>query len=183
MIITAVSEVPAQPPLQLDFRTIHNALVGHFASLDNYQPGDLLCQSQIEAGLDSVRNAGWEVKQAPRIVALGLADNSFLVRELSTARGRTFMRKIARYPGAYARLDRLSSVSRGESLVRDLIRQRDGDKLIEYLATTKGGHHLGGMLAGAQQGADLNKPTGRIYTAEDLLAELKREFVKLPNQK
>jgi hypothetical protein len=32
------------------------------------------------------------------------------------------------------------------------------------------------MLAGAQQGVDLNKPTGRIYTANDLVAALHREF-------
>jgi hypothetical protein len=29
-------------------------------------------------------------------------------------------------------------------------------------------------LAGARQGVDLNKPTGRIYTAADLISVLKR---------
>ena len=60
--------------------------------------------------------------------------------------------------------------------MRDLIRQRGGDQFVKYLTTTKGGRRLGGMLAGAQQGVDLNKPTGRVYTANDLVAELHRLF-------
>ncbi|HEY3391691.1 MAG TPA: hypothetical protein VGK58_03215, partial [Lacipirellulaceae bacterium] len=78
----------------------------------------------------------------------------------------------ARHPGAFSRLDRLSSMARGQAIVRDLIRSSDGDKFIEYLATTRGGRKLGSTLAGARQGTDLNEPTGRIYTADDLLAAL-----------
>jgi hypothetical protein len=33
-------------------------------------------------------------------------------------------------------------------------------------------------MAGVERGADLNKPTGRIYTAEELIAELERSEVK-----
>ena len=43
--------------------------------------------------------AGWKVPNAEQIVELGLADNSFLVRELSTPAGRKFMRKIASAAG------------------------------------------------------------------------------------
>jgi hypothetical protein len=76
----------------------------------------------------------------------------------------------------YSQVDRLSSIARGRQIVRDLVRQRGGDQFVEYLTTTKGGRRLGDMLAGAQQGVDLNKPTGRIYTANDLAAVLRREF-------
>ena len=82
------------------------------------------------------------------------------------------MRKVGRHPGAFSRLDRLSTISRGQTFVRDLIRSADGDKFIEYLTTTRGGRNLGSSLAGAQHGTDLNQPTGRIYTAEDLMAVL-----------
>jgi hypothetical protein len=101
-----------------------------------------------------------------------------LARQWSTVAGRKFMRKIARHQGAYARLDRLTSIPRGKAIVRDLIHQPQGDKFIEYLATTKSGRNLGGMLSDVPGGADLNKPTGRIYTAEDLIAELKREYAR-----
>jgi hypothetical protein len=88
------------------------------------------------------------------------------------------MRKIARLPGAYSRLDRLSTIPRGKTIVRDLIRQPDGHKFIEYLATTQGGHNLGGMMDHARKGVDLNKPTGRIYTADDLVGVLKHIYKK-----
>ncbi len=119
-----------------------------------------------------------KVPDAARIVKLGLGDDSFLVRELSTAEGRKFMRKIAQEPGTYSRLDRLSTIPRGQSLIHDLVRQKDGDKLLEYLATTKGGQNMGGMMAQARGGVDLNKPTGRIYTADDLIAAIKTALSK-----
>jgi hypothetical protein len=60
--------------------------------------------------------------------------------------------------------------------VRDLIRGADGDKLIEYLTTTRGGRNLGSALAGARQGANLNQPTGRIYTADELMAAIEESL-------
>jgi hypothetical protein len=105
---------------------------------------------------------------------MGLADNSFLIRELSSPAGRKFMRKISRQPGVYARLDRLSTISNGQKTVRDLIRQPGGDELLTYLASTKGGKNLGRSMAATHNGVDLNKPTGRIYTVNDLIAALKR---------
>lgn len=150
------------------------ALEEHFASLPDYQPGDLVTRSQVAEALAKVADAGADVPNAEQILAASVPDNSFLARELSTPAGRKFMRKVARHPGAYSRLDRLSSISRGQTVVRDLIRSSEGDKFIEYLATTRGGRKLGSTLAGARQGTDLNEPTGRIYTADDLLAALEQ---------
>jgi hypothetical protein len=148
------------------------AVEQHFASLPDYQPGDLVTRSQVAKALAKVADAGVDVPNAEQIVAATLPDNSFLARELSTPAGRKFMRRVARNPGAYSRLDRLSSISRGQTFVRDLIRSPEGDKFIEYLSTTRGGRNLGSTLAEARQGTDLNQPTGRIYTAEDLMAAL-----------
>jgi len=159
-----------------EFSIVSQAVTDHFNSVPGHQAGDLISQSQIAAALEVVKQAGWADVKAKEIVQLGLADNSFLVREFSTPAGRKFMRKAARHAGAYTRLDRLSSIARGETIVRGLIRDKGGDKFIEYLATTKGGHNLGATLAGARGGADLNKPTSRIYTADDLVAVLKREI-------
>jgi predicted enzyme related to lactoylglutathione lyase len=75
-------------------------------------------------------------------------------------------------------LDRLSSIPRGQTIVHDLVRQKDGDRFVEYLTTTKGGQNMGGMMAQARGGVDLNKPTGRIYTADDLIAALKSALAK-----
>jgi hypothetical protein len=176
VLLLAAAASAAQQPAMPEFAVVTTAVEGFIATLEDYQAGDLVTQSQIAQALDKVRDAGWNVPEPDRIVQLALADDSFLARELSTPAGWKFMRRIARHQGAYARLDRLCSISRGETIVHDLVRQRDGHKLIEYLATTKGGRNLGGMLAGARHGQDLNKPTGRIYTADDLIAELERVY-------
>ena len=113
-----------------------------------------------------------KVSDPASIIKLVLADDSFLVRELSTSNGQRFMRKIASRSGAYSLLDRLSTIPRGQALIRDLMRQKDGNIMIEYLATTKGGKNMGGMMTQVRGGVDLNKPTGRIYTEDDLVAAL-----------
>jgi hypothetical protein len=166
----------AQRPAKDQFSIARAAVEQHFTSLPDYQPGDLVTRSQVLEALEKVSDAGAKVPDAARIVELTLPDSSFLARELSTPAGRKFMRKVGRNPDGFSRLDRLSSISRGQSTVRDLIRNPNGDKFIEYLATTRGGRKLGSTLGGAQGGTDINKPTGRIYTAEDLLSELQRSF-------
>jgi hypothetical protein len=173
---TAVPTEAAPQSAQPDFNFVVQTLKDHFGSLPDYQPSDLLTQSQVADALKKLQQAGWKISAAESLVKLAVADESFLAKEFSTSAGRTFMRKISRHPGAYSQVDRLSSISRGQKILRDLIRQRGGDEFVEYLTTTKGGRNLGDMLAGAQQGVDLNKPTGRIYTANDLVAALHREF-------
>ncbi|HEX2476583.1 MAG TPA: hypothetical protein VHK01_17655 [Lacipirellulaceae bacterium] len=152
------------------------AVEQYFASLPDYRPGDLVTRSQVADALANAADAGRKVPAAEQILAATLPDNSFLAKELSTPAGRKFMRKVARHPGGFDRLERLSSISRGQTLVRDLIRGADGDKLIEYLTTTRGGRNLGSSLAGGRQGANLNQPTGRIYTADDLMAAIEESF-------
>ena len=169
----AASVIAAPAPAVPDFGAVAQSVDNYFASVPGYRAGDLISRSQIEGALRSVEAVGWKVPNASDVAALGLADNSFLIRELSSPAGRKFMRMIARQPGAYARLDRLSTISQGQKIVHDLIRQPGGDELITYLASTKGGENLGKSLSAARNGVDLNKPTGRIYTADDLIAALK----------
>jgi hypothetical protein len=157
---------------------IAKALETYFAAQPGYQKGDLITRSQIEKILAKLQAVGVKLNDASGIAKRGLADDSFLVRELATADGRRFMRKIGDDPGTYARLDRLSTIPRGQQTVRDMVRMKDGDKLVQYMATTKGGRNMGSMLAGARGGVDLNKPTGRIYTAEDLIAAIKAAIAK-----
>jgi hypothetical protein len=168
----AAGEACAQRPRSDNSNPAYMAVEKYFASLPDYQPGDLVTRSQVAKALAKVKDAGTKVPETDRILAATLADSSFLAKELSTPAGRKFMRKVGRHPGAFSRLDRLSTISRGQTFVRDLIRSADGDKFIEYLTTTRGGRNLGSSLTGAQHGTDLNQPTGRIYTAEDLMAVL-----------
>ncbi|MEX0611172.1 MAG: hypothetical protein WD738_24160 [Pirellulales bacterium] len=163
-----------QPKAVPEFVIIAHAVESYFASVPDYQAGDLISRAHIQGALACVDAAGWSVPNADEMVQLGLADSSTLVRQLSTPAGRKFMRKIAGQPGAYERLDRLTSIARGQAIVSDLIRRKGGDEFVKYLATTKGGQNLGKQLAATRRGVDLNKPTGRIYTKDDLIAALTR---------
>jgi hypothetical protein len=167
------TKAPAAPP---DFAVVKAAVAKYLASLEGYQDGDLICKSQAQQALAAVSQAGWDVPNSDAILKRALPDGSFLVKELSTPAGRSFMRRVARHPGAYSRLERLSTISGGEQLIRDLVRQKDGDKLVQYLATTPGGHNMGRMAANTKQGVDLNKATGHIYTAGELVAELEKAY-------
>jgi hypothetical protein len=169
----------SQPPQRPGFDVVTKALADYFASLKDYKPGDLVSQSRVDAALSHVTDAtGWKVPDRKAIVDRALADKSFVVTQLATSSGRPFMRNIAKYPGSYSRLDRLSTISGGQQFIKDIIAKKGGSDMIEYLATTRGGRELGTMMAGVQQGVDLNKPTGRIYTADDLLAALKLAYGK-----
>jgi hypothetical protein len=159
-----------------DFKAVEAAVLASFATRKDYQVNDLVTQSQIDQALDAVLVAGWDVPGRETIAKRAIADASFLAKEFSTPEGRKFMRRVATHPGGYSRVDRLSTIAGGQQIIRDLIRQKDGDQFIAYLATTSGGKNLGRMAANVRNGVDLNKPTGKIYTAGELLAVLKETY-------
>jgi len=171
----AALKASAQQPPPDEFELVIEAVTKSFDARAGYEHGDLITKSGIADALTAAAAAGIEFDDAERIVEMGLADNSFLARELSSPAGRKFMRNVARNQGGYARLDRLSSMPRGKQLIQDLVRKPGGERLIEYLTTTKSGRNMGAKV-GAGPRANLNKPTGRIYTAYDLIAELERRY-------
>jgi hypothetical protein len=170
------------PPALPDFAVVSQAVLGYFSTIKGYQPGDLVNQSQVDGALDAVAAAGWEVPNPRQIVGLALSDNAWLVRELATPKGQSFMRKVGKHDGGYQRLDRLSEIADGKNAIRILIKDPGGDKMIEYMDTTPGGKNLGQMMGGAKKGVDLNKPTGRIYTADDLVAVLQGIYAQIASQ-
>jgi hypothetical protein len=179
LAVYMIGSAAAAPQTQArDDRAVAKVVDAYFASQPGYQKGDLISRSQIEKIVAKLVSDGVKMSDPSSVAKLGLPDDSFLVRELSTPDGRRFMRKISQHSGSYSHLDRLSTIPRGQQLIRDLARQKDGDKLIEYLATTKGGKNMGSMMAQARGGVDLNKPTGRIYTADDLMTALKDAMAK-----
>lgn len=165
----------ASPP---SFDRVIRALTDYFKSLPDFQRADLLNQEEVTAALAAVAKVGWEPADSKEIIGRALPTNSFLVGELATPDGKRFMRKISKNPGTYSRLDRLSRLSQGQQVVSQLIGDIGGDVMITYLATTNSGHNMGKMLAATPGGTDLNLPTGRIYTADDLLAALKKSYAK-----
>jgi hypothetical protein len=162
------------PPLS----EVREIVLRHFALLPDYRPGDIIARSEVEPLFLQLQLIGWTVTDRKAILRKVPADNDFLIRKLGTSRGRKFMRRIANYPNAYDRLDRLSWLPRGRQTVHDLIHKTGGEEMIKYLTTASGGTELGKMLSKAPKGTNFNKPTGRIYTVKMLWDRLKKSHAE-----
>ncbi|HUG91553.1 MAG TPA: hypothetical protein VML55_11995 [Planctomycetaceae bacterium] len=151
---------------------VREVVTEHLAGLKGYEAGDLLARGDVGPLKDKLAPLSGLPEDWQEILDDFLPDNDELVRALRTPRGRAFMRKIARQPGGYDRVDRLRAMPQGMQRLRELIDAPGGEKLIEYLATTAGGKTLGAQLSKAKAGRGFNEPTGRIYTETDLLQRL-----------
>lgn len=171
-ILLAGASVVCAAPASLSPAKVRQVVTDFFGKVPGYRDGDLIDRAQVEAVLAKLKASGCRVPQPEAIAARVLEAGEWLVSELRTPAGRALMRRIARYPGAYDRLDRLSSMPQGKQTIRDLVRGPDGYKMIEYMTTQKGGREMGKMLS--RGSADFNRPTGRIYTVEGLLAEIEK---------
>lgn len=171
-MVAAAPKKQSLPTLQ----AIEGVLARHFQTESEYQPGDIITRSQVESALDAVATLGWQVPGRDQLVKDALPDQAFLARSLRTEKGREFMKHIKQDPGAYDRLDRLTAMPHGRETIQALIRGPEGWKMIDYMTRTKGGQNLGLQLSSAPTGHDFNKPTGRIYTADALLARLRKLY-------
>lgn len=163
-----------QPKPIPPFSELKQAVLSYFQSQPDYEPGDLITREEVEPLLKQIEKLGLPLPDAKQILEKVLAEDSFLAEQFSTPEGQKFMRQIKDYPLGYDRVDRLSRLQRGQSIVRELIRGPDGAKMIQYMTTAPGGKNMGGMLTNAPEGEDFNAPTGRIYTADMLLACLEK---------
>lgn len=175
---TGVAQAATEDKPLPSLTEVQQLVVRHFAAMPDYRPGDIIARSQVEALFPQLERLGWKVSGRKGVLGKIPADGDYLIRKLQTPQGRKFMRHIAGYPNAYDRLDRLSWLPQGKQTVHDLIHKTGGDEMIEYLTTTSGGAELGKMLSKSPKGADFNRPTGKIYTAEMLLAHLKKAYAE-----
>lgn len=169
--LAAPAHKKPEPPM---FDAVSAAADKACAARKGYSPGEIISQGDWDTLAKELDSLGWTPKDAAEIKKQLLPDNAFLVTELRTKPGRKFMADMDKLPGGYDRLDRLSTLPQGKSTVRRLIAGPDGYKLVEYMTTTSGGQVLGKQLSGGSR--DFNSPTGRIYTADQLIARLKTSY-------
>ena len=162
---------PVEPALPAADQVL-STVTRYFAGKRNYQPGDLVSQADWDALVKLFTKSGWTPQDSARIRASLLPEKSFLVRQSQRPAGRDFLRRINRLPQGYDCLDHLSQLSTGEATIARLIDGPDGDKLIEYMTSAAGGTELGAMLSDAPGGKGFNRPTGHIYTANQLLPRI-----------
>jgi hypothetical protein len=167
-----------QPPLP-KFEKVEAAVWHYFQSQPKYQSSMLITREQVAPLVKVLARAGFTLPDPDSILNGVPARDDFLVAELYSPAGLKFMARIAQYPDAYDRLDRLSRLPHGRQTVHDLIQGPGGDKMIQYMTTVPGGKNMGNMLSNAPMGADFNKPTGRIYTVPMLIVQLKAQYREL----
>lgn len=172
--LAATSTTAANPkaPGGPDPKQVAWTVERYFKSIPGYEPGDLIWRGQLADLQPRLVALGVSRDTMDAIVATTLEDQSWLVEQLRTKPGRKFMREVKGYPLAFDRLDRLARMPQGHDTIRALIKGPDGAKLLEYLGTSSGGAQLGKMLSSTPEGAHFNRPTGRVYTAEQLIERL-----------
>jgi len=158
------------------FQVVEKMVRSYFAGLKGYRSGELLARNQVGPLFVRLEKLGWRVKERDKISARLLPENDSLVRQLRSTGGRRFMRKLAKMPGAYDRLDRMRRMPYGSRRLREWMSNRGGDKLLEYMTTTRGGKLLSKQIARGKNGKGFDKPTGRLYTDRDLLKALKTSY-------
>jgi hypothetical protein len=172
----------AAPGKQGDkFEVVRIAVAESFARDPGYQPGDFVTRKQVEKALDRVEQAAkGSLKREDRdkLVKQTVDDRGFLAEQLRDPKTKPFMRRVATMPGGFDLLDRMGQMHHGRSTVTRLARGPDGYKLLEYMLQSKGGAELEKMLAKDPGNANFSKPTGKIYTAEQLLTALEKLIVK-----
>lgn len=175
---TAAAEEAALPTWAI----VETATIAHFRQLPNHRPGVIITRDEVRSLLEVLAKLGWTVPEADPLVQRALSADDFLVKELRTPAGMEFASRISRIPQGYDRADHLIRLPSGQRTLRDLVRGPDGHKMIDYLATAKGGKNMGRMLSKAPGGENFNQPSGRIYTADQLLAELRLSYESQQNK-
>jgi hypothetical protein len=176
----AVNSAVKKPVKELPkWDQVERAANATLRSAAGYQPGDIIARSEAQACFARLAALGWEIADAQALAAAVPGDDEFIVRHLrgkNNKDGHRFMSHVAKYPEGYDRLDRMIHMPRGETITEDLIHNPGGYQMVEYLATAEGGTEMGKMLSEIPKGKNFNQPTGRIYTAEQLIARLKQSY-------
>lgn len=168
-LAAAAAERPLPSP-----SAIRTLVVQHLATLRDYQPGDLLSQSEVAPILDILREQGIAAADHESTFDAFLPESAYLVFEMRSKHGREFMRKVSHLPMVYDRLERLTWVSQGKTTLRKLTTSSDGVKQVEFLCSDKGAQEFEKLLAADPRGRNFHLPTGHIYTADQLLVHLEK---------
>lgn len=165
---------------KLPWATVVQTVRAQLATRHGYLPGDLIARGDVEPVMQALEKQGWKPATPEELLKLLLDDGHFLVRQLRSTPGMKFMRGVAKEPLVFDRLDRLSEMPGGQQLVHDIIRLPDGQQLMKK-KPTPGFTDLSILLPKQANGKtptikDYSKPTGKIYTENDLVKALEKAY-------
>jgi hypothetical protein len=158
------------------FAEVDRQVRAHFLTIKGYQPGDLLTQSQVTPVVGVLANLGWKVPDQEQIMALVCEDKDPLVRHLGSPQGRKLMRSAGKDTAIYNRLHRLTMTEGGDAQLRDMMKLPNGIEVAKTLTNDPRGKDIAKRLSRSPKAPDFNKPTGRIYTEDELLARLRTSY-------
>jgi hypothetical protein len=172
----AAAQSAAMPP----FSKVEGVVQRYFEGIEEYQAGDLISRSQVQPLFDHLRILGWSVRDQKSILRDVLDDGDFLVQQLRTKTGRNLILKSKEYPLVLDRLDRVVRMQGGKQLLMDMRKLPFGYRFLEV---KRGFDDLAQLLPKGPSGKspeceDIDKPTGKIYTVDGLLARLKESYEK-----
>lgn len=164
------------------FAKIEEVVKRHVSMRKNYEPGDIISTSDVKDLFRQLKILGWKMSEKKKIYNSVLNDADFIVQQLRSSHGRRVMRKISSDPAVYDRLDRLSNLPGGKRMIHDVFRLPDAHK---YFAAkpTPGLKNITQLLPKGANGKtpsapNFEKPTGRIYTFEQLLERLRKSYLQ-----
>ena len=165
-----------------EWAAVRDVTNSFFAEQHDRQPGDILSKADAQPLFSELNRRGWKVADQQEILAQMLGENDLVVRVLRTAEGRRFMRKVSGEKLIYDRLDRIARESGGPQLIEDLVKLPNGER---YARTkpARGDPNLLDLLPKTGSGKrrqikDYDRPTGRIYTVDDLLKRLEESHAR-----
>ena len=88
------------------------------------------------------------------------------------------MHNVREYPMVYDRMDRLTGMANGRKVLQEMIKSPEGHKAMLVLTQKNDGKEADPLLARLHRGPNFDKPTGRIYTVDNLLVALQKSYDK-----
>ena len=174
----AIATCHANPPAALivSANQLREVVTAYFDKKENFEPGDLIDQGDLNQILVELEHIGWKVSDADEIKKLLLPQDHIVARTFATPKGTRFMRKVAGYQLIYDRMHRTAELPGGQALVRDIVKLPNGE-IYAKMDPVPGNPTLTELLPKRRNGktpppTNFDKPTGYIYTIDQLRKRL-----------
>ncbi|MGC3968225.1 MAG: hypothetical protein QM775_12895 [Pirellulales bacterium] len=161
---------PSPPPLKR--KQVEELVSRHLRANVLYAPGDLISQDDVEPIFNELIESGYRSPDTESLYDSFLPDRDPFIKLMRTPEGRMFMRSIAKLPGSFDRLERLSWSETGRKLLDEMIHSNQGKRAFEHILSDEGSKVVENMLAKDPRGQNFRLPTGKVHTANELIDHL-----------
>ncbi len=181
-LVRAEEAAPSKSPPPLTRKAVEEIVSRNLRNDPLYLPGDAICQSDVEPIFNELIERGYRSADHEGLYDSFLSANDKFIQAMRTPEGRMFMRSVAKLPGAYDRLERLTWSDTGRALLAEMIASGEGKKAVEHILSDEGAKLVEGLLAKDPRGQDFRLPTGKVHTANELIEHLCEIYVKPPQE-